>query len=122
MAKILVVDDEEVIRNICLRVLAQASHDVTQAEDGQSALNKMAEQDFDLFLIDVKMPGIDGIAVANAVRERWPRAPIIIMSGVGDLEGKGQAISELACVLLPKPFRLEELREMVKRCLEECKR
>ncbi len=116
--KVLVVDDEEVIREICYRVLSQAGYDVTLAQDGQSALDKMAQGSFNLFLIDIKMPGINGIKVARAVRKRWPRAPIIIMSGAGDLDGKNQAVSELGCNMLRKPFRLKELREMVNSSLD----
>lgn len=78
---ILVVDDEQVITTLLERTLRDAGFDVTVANDGNSALAKLAEKEPDLILMDIKMPGLDGYEVLKRVRETYDM-PVLMLTAV----------------------------------------
>ena len=87
MSRILIVDDEESIRRSLSGILSDEGFDTTLARDGEEALGQLADDaPPDLVLLDIAMPGKDGIAVLEAIRERWPQLPVIMMSGHGTIE------------------------------------
>lgn len=86
MAHILVVDDEAPIRMTLSTLLRRAGHDVTTAENGEAAIDLLTRQSFDLLLVDLKMPGVDGMAVVRAAQGRDADQVIIVLTGHGSLE------------------------------------
>ena len=120
MPRILVVDDKTPVRAAIVLALQAKGFDVVAAESGQSGLTKFAQSDFDLVIADLFMPGIDGVTLIKALRQRDPGFPIIAMSGVL-LGASGRTaldhlpnISELSDVIcLQKPFRPSDLLQAV---------
>ncbi len=118
--KILVVDDEPDVVEIIRFFLSEAGYEVTSAVSGQEAIKKAREIGPDLITLDIKMPMMDGLQVASALRENLEtkKTPIMAISIVGDeLEGK-EGIDESLC----KPFTGEELLSRVKKLLREGRR
>ncbi len=118
MARILLVDDEVSVRSFLKRGLELDGHSVQTAGDGAEGLDVLTTEDgdFDLLLTDVRMPLMDGIALALAAQENWPDLVILIMTGYSDQHERAQSVTNLAGVLL-KPFSLGDLRQEVARIL-----
>lgn len=118
MARILLVDDEVSVRSFLKRGLELDGHTVETAGDGAEGLDVLAATDsaFDLLLTDVRMPLMDGIALAQAAQEKWPDLVILIMTGYSDQHERAQSLTSLAGILL-KPFSLGDLRQEVARVL-----
>lgn len=113
-AKILVVDDEPNIRFFLERVLTRDGHEVVAVESGEEALKKVAENDFELALIDLKLKGISGIRVLSALRERSPHTAVIVLTGYASLDTAVEALRYGAHDYLFKPAKTVELRESVR--------
>lgn len=118
MARILLVDDEDSVRSFLKRGLELDGHTVETACDGEDGLDLLITRNgaFDLLLTDVRMPLMDGIALAHAAQEHWPALTILIMTGYSDQHERAQSLENLAGILL-KPFTLGELRAQVSRVL-----
>ena len=101
--KILVVDDDEVVRRSHLRSLAGANCDVKAVWDGTAALQAMAEQTFDVVLLDLRMPGVDGMAVLRTIKEKWPESEVVIITGYPTIETAKEAVRLGAYDFLAKP-------------------
>jgi len=119
MARILVVDDEEVVRALVRRALELDGHEVTTAIDGADALERLAEAGgaFDLMLTDVHMPIMDGIALALAAKRDDPRLVILIMTGFADQRVRAKNLHAIVAEVLTKPFPLADVRAAVARAL-----
>src|SRR5919108_481048 len=85
-ARILIVDDEASIRLTLSALLQRNGYDVTSAENGEEAVALLERQMFDLLLVDLKMPGMDGMQVVAAARQRQPDIAIIVLTGHGSLD------------------------------------
>jgi two-component system response regulator AtoC len=109
--RILIVDDDDTVRRSYLRSLAGvgASCDVAATQDGASALRAMEEQPFDVVLLDLRMPGMDGLSVLKAIKERWPESQVVIITGYPTLETVKEAIQVGACDYLSKPVGPQEI-------------
>ncbi len=101
--KILIVDDDEVVRRSHLRSLAGANCDVKAVWDGTAALRAMAEQTFDVVLLDLRMPGVDGMAVLKTIKEKWPESEVVIITGYPAIETAKEAVRLGAFDYLAKP-------------------
>jgi len=110
---ILVVDDEEIVRDSLARWLEEDGYRVDTAPDGQAALAKLAEQAYVILLVDLKMPGIDGLQVLAQARTMQPDAAVIIMTAYATVDTAVQAMKQGAYDYLVKPFEPEELSLMV---------
>jgi DNA-binding response OmpR family regulator len=117
--KILVVDDESIVLESCKRVLEADGFEASLVPSADKALDAMEHGDFALLLIDVKMPGHDGIYLMREVREKWPDMPIIVMSGYHTLETIEEAIETGADAFIPKPFTPDELLEKIRKVMEK---
>ncbi|WP_051434495.1 response regulator [Desulfonatronum lacustre] len=115
--KILMVDDEEMIREVTAELLTAHGYEVFQAADGLEALEVHARERIDLVITDVGMPGMGGEALLLALRERDPKAKVIISSGYVGVRDNGEL--RKASGMLTKPYKLEELLGMVRGLLEE---
>ncbi|MBI3068362.1 MAG: response regulator [Betaproteobacteria bacterium] len=105
--KVLVVDDDPVVGRSIDRVLSEKGYAVSTAADGQEALNKLAEEHFDVVYTDIKMPGMDGIEVAERVKQRRPWIPVVIITGYGTAANKARAEAAGVPGFLRKPLSPE---------------
>ncbi len=117
--RILVVDDEEVFRKNILRMLAKNGYDVTAAEDGGQALKALTETDYDVVLLDLKMPGVGGVDVLRAVRETGSTAKIIVLTGHVSHDTGSDLIQLGAFDSLIKPIEERMLLDCIKLACEE---
>ncbi|MFY0636910.1 response regulator transcription factor [Maricaulis maris] len=105
---ILVVDDDDRIRNLLKRFLQERGYRVSTAPNANKALSTLNSLAFDLLVLDVMMPGMDGFELTQAVRERG-ETPILLLTARGDAEDRIKGLSLGADDYLPKPFEPEEL-------------
>jgi two-component system cell cycle response regulator CpdR len=119
MARILLADDDAATRDLVQRALATDGHTVTPTQDGTEALEKLRETPdaFDLLITDVQMPGLDGIALAEASVTANTRLRVILMSGFADEFGRAEHLQGKIARVLTKPFTLEQIRAAVKAAL-----
>lgn len=118
MAKILVIDDERSIRNTLKDVLEFEKHQVEVAENGTEGLEKASTSVFDLIFSDIKMPGMDGIEVLVALKEQEVEAPVIMISGHGNIETAVECIKKGAFDFIEKPIDLNRLLVTVRNALD----
>ena len=115
--RILVADDEEVIREACHRILTREGHEVLTATEGEEAWRLIQENDFDLAVLDIKMPVMDGIAVMDLISRQKPGLIVVVITGHGANETLAEARRAGAADFLTKPFSPNELRQAVSRAL-----
>ena len=132
MANILIIEDEKDVRVVLKEVLRRAGHDVTLAANGREGLEKLAADGADVVVTDVIMPGINGVAMVQQIREAHPDMPIIVISGGGNvspMDYEPGAISTSAYLAsatiaganrtLTKPFERQALVDAVQELLAE---
>lgn len=112
--KILVVDDEVSIRELCTELLEDEGYSVTQAVDGEDALRKMDLELFDLFLLDMAMPKMNGYELMHEIKLKQPLAVVVILTGFSSVEGAVEATQAGAFQYLSKPINADELFDVVK--------
>ena len=115
---ILVVDDEENIRSLLKLTLEEAGYEVDSASNGLEAVQKMSERGFDLVLLDIKMPGMDGIQALCKITIDWPHTAVIILTVVADIDTATKAMKLGAYDYLTKPFRLDDVLLAVQRAMQ----
>ena len=113
MAKILVVDDDENVGEVCTAVLSMEGHKVTYVEDGDLALKATKKKRYDLAIVDLVMPGIDGYTVVKYLRKKYPDMKIIILSGYASFENAVKGMKAGADDFLTKPVWNMALSECV---------
>ena len=101
--RVLVVDDEEVVRCGYRRVLSADGFRVMAAGDGGEALDLMSGDRFDVVLLDLRMPGMDGMDVLRAIKERWPQSEVVVITGHPCIETAKEAVKLGAYDYLAKP-------------------
>ena len=111
MARILLADDEAGLRELVRRGLVEAGHSVEMAADGAEALDRLARENgaFDLLLTDIKMPVMDGIALALATARDFPQVAILLMTGYADQRERAHGLDALIHGVVAKPFTLGEI-------------
>lgn len=107
-AHLLVVDDDDRIRDLVRRYLQKAGHRITTARNAEGARRFMATFDFDLIILDIMMPGDDGLTLLKELRARR-QTPVILLTAKGDSEDRIEGLKAGADDYLPKPFEPEEL-------------
>ncbi|OGW30024.1 MAG: hypothetical protein A2X59_08450 [Nitrospirae bacterium GWC2_42_7] len=118
--KILVIDDEEIIRTSCLRILSPEGYEIKTAGNGQDGLKMLEEETFDLVLVDLKMPGMDGIEVQKEIRSRWPETKVSIITGYQSFDSEiNDADKLIAAGFIEKSFTPDILVATVEKILEE---
>jgi DNA-binding NtrC family response regulator len=116
--KLLVVDDEIKFLDSIAQRLELRGFDVTKAANGQEALDAVAKAKFDLALVDLKMPGIDGQQLLAILKREHKYLEVIILTGHGSLESAVECTKLGAFSYLPKPHELEKLLEVLKGAYE----
>ncbi|HEX3603762.1 MAG TPA: response regulator [Steroidobacteraceae bacterium] len=119
MAKILIAEDDDVVREFIVRALNGDGHDLIETADGASALDALTQSngEFDLLLSDVKMPGVDGIELALATGRRHPDIAIMLMTGYADQRERAHGLDALVHDVLSKPFSVDQIKGAVREAL-----
>jgi DNA-binding response OmpR family regulator len=117
MSTVMVIDDEQRIRNLLSRSLSSEGHTVITASSGSAGLALMGTASVDLVLLDLLMPGGNGMMVLSVLGEQPQRPPVIVLSGVTDIGARVQALEHGAVDVIAKPFTLAELLARVRRNL-----
>ena len=116
MAVLLIVDDDEAIRD-SLQELFEEEHRCHTAATAEQAVNWLETEEYDVVLTDISMPGLSGVELLAVIRQRQPRTPVIVISGLSDREHARGLMSMGAFDYMAKPFRLESVEKSVKRAL-----
>lgn len=115
--RILVVDDEDALRLVLSTELEGEGYHVASAADGQEAINILGGQDFDLILLDIKMPNVDGFEVLKFVKEKQPKTKVVMLTGFADLKNAIESKKLGAEDFVSKPYDLVDLLTTVERVL-----
>jgi two-component system, OmpR family, response regulator MprA len=116
-ARVVVVDDDEALRNAVRRALRLEGYDVELAADGMEALNRLMAIEADLVVLDVLMPALDGITVCRRMRESGDRTPILMLTARDAVSDRVGGLDAGADDYLTKPFALEELLARIRALL-----
>ena len=119
MAKILVIDDEQGIRDLLDTILSRKGYDVVLAESGRKGLEFFRRERPDVIVLDLKMPGMDGLTVLQQVRSLNPKQPVIILTGAGTPETEQQVRALGVTEFVEKEFSLHLLGDALKRLLND---
>jgi excisionase family DNA binding protein len=117
--RVLVVDDEASIRDLLSKTLALAEYDVDLAPDGRSALDRLRVIPYDLLITDLKMPGVDGLAVIREARRLKTDLPVIIITGYSTEASAIEAVNLGVSGYLTKPFRVPRVLAAAAKALGE---
>lgn len=117
--RLLFVDDEASIRMVMGKELKRIGHDVTLCDGGQAALDALAEATYDVAIVDLKMPGVDGWQVIEHIKSNKIETEIIISTGHGDMDDAIRAIRMGAYDFLRKPYRIVEIATVLNRVAEK---
>ena len=115
---ILVVDDDAIVIKSCRRILEAEGYEVSTAPGADQALEMMRMSDYDLLLIDVKMPKRDGMYLMREIKKNWPEIPTIIMTGYPTSETIAEVLKLGATLFIPKPFRPDELIKSIRQAFK----
>ncbi|NGX94917.1 MAG: response regulator [Candidatus Afipia apatlaquensis] len=115
MSRVLIADDEESMRLLVARAIAMDGHEIVTAEDGAEALEILTRDEgaFDLLLTDIKMPVMDGIALALAAARDFPRLTILLMTGFADQRERASGLEAIVHDVITKPFAVADIRTAV---------
>lgn len=117
--RVLVVDDEASIRDLLAKTLALAEYDVDLAPDGRTGLERLRILPYDLLITDLKMPGVDGLAVIREARRLKPDIPVIIITGFSTEASAIEAVNLGVSGYLTKPFRVPRVLAVAAKALGE---
>jgi DNA-binding NtrC family response regulator len=118
MKKVLVIDDEPIVRISSKRALTPEGYEVTLADSGKAGIDILEHASFDVILLDLKMPDMDGIEVLKVIMERWPGTKVIIVTGYSTVDTAVQALRLGAFNHIEKPFTPDSLITAVKEVCE----
>ena len=108
-ANILIVDDEEVVRLSHLRSLQSVNCNAQVAVDGIQALQVMEQQAFDVILLDLRMPDLDGMEVLLTIKDKWPDSEVVVITGYPSIESAKEAVRLGAYNYIAKPIGPDEV-------------
>src|SRR6478672_11530671 len=116
---LLIVDDEQALREAIAERLADHGFVVEQAASGEDALQRLTDFAFDILITDLRLPGIDGAKVIEAALERYPEIIAIIITGYGTVKDAVEAIKQGAADFITKPFQFDALLHVLRSALEQ---
>src|SRR3990172_4862001 len=116
--KILVVDDEPGMRSLLSKVLMKGGYFVNAFEAGEEALQTLSEEEYDLAILDIEMPGMNGIELLKRIKQKDPSLSVVMITAYGSLQSAVEAMRQGAYDYLSKPFEMEEIKLVVEKALE----
>ena len=116
---LLFIDDEPALRELMTERLTDRGFEVVACEDGEKAIQLLDQFAFDVLITDLRMPGIDGVSVIDAARERYPGIIAIVITGYGTVRDAVDAIKRGASDFIAKPFQFEELMHVLQKAMEQ---
>ena len=117
--KILIVDDEPIARDNLAHILKKDGYSPLLAENGQQAIDILEREEVDLVLTDLRMPGLDGMAVLTETKNLWPSTEVVVITGYASVDTAVEAMRQGAYHYISKPFKINELRAIVEKALEK---
>ena len=111
--RILLVDDEVAFANNLLKLLSKRGYDAVVVYNGADAVNMVGEKEFDVIILDMKMPGMDGIATLKEIKKKAPFVEVVILTGHGSVESGIEGMQLGAFDFLMKPVSIDDLQEKV---------
>jgi len=111
--RVLVVDDDDQIRDILADMLNINGHRTVSCSDGYAALEAVERERFDMLITDLGMPGMSGLELAGAVHEKLPKMPIAMITGWGTQLNKEEVALKGILAILPKPFHIKDIKQLV---------
>jgi DNA-binding NtrC family response regulator len=120
-ARILVIEDDESIRKTLAMILEEKGYDVDTAENGKEALKKSEAKFYNLALIDIRLPDMEGTKLLTAMKEATPKMVKIIVTGYPSLQNAIEAINKGADAYVLKPFNMDSVLDIIKEHLEKQK-
>lgn len=117
--RILVIDDESIVRISCKKILSPEGFDVELASDGYEAIELIKKQTYDIIITDLKMPKMDGLEVLEWIKKNSPYSKVIVITGFSTPEIAEKAIATGATRYLEKPFTPETLLSAVQSVINE---
>jgi len=117
MARVLVAEDDDAVREFVGRALAHVGHEVETVGDGRGALDRLRVEDYDLLITDIVMPGLDGIALALKVAKEKPDMAILLMTGYAAERQRAHNLEELIHRVIAKPFTLRQICDAAEEAL-----
>lgn len=121
LGKIMVVDDEEHIREVLKDFLESLSYEVVEAEDGEDALAKFEPNTFDVIISDLLMPRVDGLELLKKIRAMDKNVVFLMITGYPSIETAVEAIKKGAYDYITKPFHMEDVKMKIERAFEKKK-
>jgi Nif-specific regulatory protein len=118
MGRILIADDHDALRRGLARALTEAGHEVDEAPNGNAAIERLHESQFDVVLSDLKMGGSDGLDVLRTAKSLHPGAAVILMTAFGSVHTAVEAMKIGAFDYVQKPFEIEEMEVKIEKALE----
>jgi DNA-binding NtrC family response regulator len=106
---ILIVDDDEAVRRSYLAALSATDCETAVAADGEQALSAMRRHPYDVVLLDLRMPGMDGLSVLRRMKQSWPESEVVIITGYPSVESAKEAVRLGAADYLSKPVGPDEI-------------
>ena len=111
--KVLIVDDEEVVRDFLLRIFSLKGIQALAAEDGTRAVEMAKDEHFDIFFLDIMMPGINGLETLRELRKISPQSRYVMMTGYAVDDMLNEAVREGASVSIRKPFDIKQVTDII---------
>ncbi len=119
--KVLVIDDESIVRTSCKRILSPDGYEVRLASNAFEGIKMLEQEQFDLVLTDLKMPDMDGISVLETIKQRWPQTQVIVITGYQTVDTAVKAIKLGAFDYIEKPFTPDALASAVASAMDSKK-
>ena len=120
-AKILVIDDEPMVCKSCEKIF-EDNYDVTITMSGREGLDRLLQEDFDLVIVDLKMPDMDGMELVKIIKQKRPNTEVVIMTGYSTVETAVEGMKLGAAEFISKPFTPDEMLTAVEEVLKEKER
>lgn len=117
-ARILLVDDEVAFTSNMSKILSRRGYDVSSVNDGESAVKAIEDEEYDVVILDLRMPGMDGIAALKVMKRKRPLMEVIILTGHGSVESGIRGMNLGAFDYAMKPIQISELQEKINEALE----
>src|SRR3712207_5234843 len=111
--RLLVVEDDPLVRTVCVRLLKMRQYEVDQVDNGLRALERLGEAAYDIVLTDLSMPLLNGLGLLRQIKERYPDTDAIMITAFGSIDTAKQALKLGAFDYLPKPLELDDLERTV---------